>query len=418
MFKKSIIIVIIQVFGSILGLLNIYLIAGDMAPEVYSLIGIYTVVSNIVLTFSDVGIETTMMRETLYWIEQNQNQRVKEFATQAVLSRILGFIVLLPLIAAYIVYLCIAKYSVEYHLILVLFIIGSFVSALNNSMTLIVRSEGGYVFSQIASTANNYFLKFAGIGLYFWKGEKAYLYFYAVSAVPLFFVYLIKSHKSFDLKEINIRSTLKKIWKAKYLWLKTDLDYLKNNADSFLVSAIFPTSVMGSYTIYKSLEQIAKNFVEGFFDVLSQHMVKYKGNKEKLQASEKKIKFARNIIIGLICAGCGVLAVYSSKIISLIRLSKYENMTEMLMCVAVVSICYLIGKYEINTVAFFGSSKLNFQLGIVTSIISLVTFGIVALISNIYGVLLQRVMAYLLTSIVAIVFFYRYREKMYTEIMG
>ena len=62
MLKKSFIIVLIQIVGSLLGLITIYFVAGSMEPEVYSLIGVFSVMSNILVTFSDLGIETTMMR--------------------------------------------------------------------------------------------------------------------------------------------------------------------------------------------------------------------------------------------------------------------------------------------------------------------------------------------------------------------
>ena len=201
------------------------------------------------------------------------------------------------------------------------------------------------------------------------------------------------------------------------MWLKTDLDYFKNNADSIIVSTLFPTSIMGAYTIYKSLEQIAKNFIEGFFDVLSQNMVKYKSDKSRLQGIEKKIKLARNFIIAIIFLGTIFIGIYSEQLISLIHLQKYDHISEMIICVAIVSICYLIGKYEINTLAFFATSKLNFKMGIFVSMISLCTFLVVILISTIYGVLLQRILAYLSSSIVAIVYFKKYKEQMYTEIL-
>ena len=86
MFKKSIYVVLIQIFGSLLGLLSIYLIAGDMDPEVYSLVGVYTVISGVTLTFSDLGLETTMMREALYWKSKNNDDKVSEYATQALVS--------------------------------------------------------------------------------------------------------------------------------------------------------------------------------------------------------------------------------------------------------------------------------------------------------------------------------------------
>lgn len=74
MFKKSFIIVLIQILGAAAGFLSLYFVAGDMEPEVYSLVGVYGVLSGITLTFTDLGIETTMMREALYWIQKGEKE--------------------------------------------------------------------------------------------------------------------------------------------------------------------------------------------------------------------------------------------------------------------------------------------------------------------------------------------------------
>ena len=52
MLKKSFLIVLIQATGMILSLVSVYLVAGDMGPGIYSLLGINAVVTGIVGTFS------------------------------------------------------------------------------------------------------------------------------------------------------------------------------------------------------------------------------------------------------------------------------------------------------------------------------------------------------------------------------
>ena len=76
MFKKSFQVLLIQIVGILLGLFSIYFIAGDMNPEVYSLVGIYTIIASILLTFSDLGLETTMMREALFWKEHADHEKI------------------------------------------------------------------------------------------------------------------------------------------------------------------------------------------------------------------------------------------------------------------------------------------------------------------------------------------------------
>lgn len=417
MFKKSFAIVLIQIFSSLLGILSVYFIAGSMEPEVYSLTGIYAIIAGITLTFSDLGIETTMMREALYWKEIGDDEKVSEYATQALVSRVLAFTVLIPALAIYVFIINSTKYNGAYSGLLILFLFGGAINSLNNAMALIVRSQGGYVFAQAASTVNNYVLKFAGIGLYFVFGANAYLVFYGVSSIPLTFVYIIKERKIFKIKYIRIRPTIKKVWEARYLWLKTDLDYFKNNADSLLVSALFPAGIMGSYTIYKHLEQMSKSFIEGFFDVLSQHTVKYKGNAEQLKKQEKKIKIALNICIIMILALTGIYSIDTSFFIKIAHLTEYAHIDVMIYFIAALSIAHLIGKYEINAIAFFGSSKLNFGIGIAIFIASLLSYLIVIISPTVVGVLSQRVFIYFITSIISIIIFRHKKTELYTKIL-
>ena len=133
MFKKSILVVLIQATGLILALISVYYIAGNMAPMVYSLIGVYVLLSSILTTFSHLGIETTMMREALFWEKQGEIEKVKEYATQALLSRLLGIGILFPFLLAYIFYLSVNKYDNQYFILLLTFLFGSSISALNDS---------------------------------------------------------------------------------------------------------------------------------------------------------------------------------------------------------------------------------------------------------------------------------------------
>lgn len=416
MFKKSFTVASIQIMGSLLGLLSLYLIAGDMEPAVYSLVGVYAVISQIVCTFSNLGLETTMMREALLWEQQGDFRRNKEYTTQALLSRIIAFLFQLPLLLVYVMVLNFTKYDGQYALLLIMILFGSLANALNNAMSLIVRAEGGYVFSQLTSVVNSYAIKIAGIGIYYWIGATGYLYFYALSSVPLTFVYLIKLRHRIDRNALDLKSMIEKAKEAKYLTIRSYLDYIKTNADSMLVSMIFPPVVMGAYSIFKQLEQIARGFIEGFFDVLSQNTVKYKGNVVVLKGQEKKIKWARNIIIIVLFIGLGVFMCAPQFWISLVRLNKYESMELMIICVVITSVLYLLGKYEINALAFFATSKMNLLLGIIVFAISVISFVFVLLIPNISGVLMQRILVYLGQSLVAIIIFKSKREELYTKI--
>lgn len=408
--------VLIQFIGVLLSFVTLYFIVGDMTPEVYSLVGTYTVILGVVNTFSHLGIETVMMRETLYWTEHNDTQKVVEYATQSMFSRIFGYIILLPLLLIYIFYIDYTKYDHQYLFLLFMFLIGALASTLNDCMSLIVRSKGGYVFAQFAKTLNNSIVKTFGLILYLKFGAAVYLYFFSLSSVPLFILFYLYVHKSFSSNFIQFKPMLKKVWESRFLWLRTDLDYFKNYADSILVSILFPAHIMGIYSLYKALENMAKDFIEGFFDVLSQNLVRFKGNYDRLCKEEKKYNMIRAAILGFVVIVGVVFAIYSSQIISICNLSNYDHAAELVQCVFIVAIIYILGKYEINILAFFASSKLNFNLTVIISVISIAAFGALYFIPSLYGALFQRIIVYLTTTVLSIALFKKYRTELYTRL--
>lgn len=417
MFKKGIKVVFIQLLGIAIGVVSLFYIAGEMPPEVYSLIGIYALITGIVTTFSHLGLETRMMREALMWMNTGNMERVKEYTTQSFVSRMISMIILTPFVLVFLYYINETKYEGKYTLILLTFYVSALLSAFIDSMSIIVRSQGGYVFSTFVRTMNTDIVKILGI-LFFWAyGASAYLYFYALSSLPLFLIFLWKVCPCMSLKYIKLNSAKEKILRNKYLWLRTDVDYFKTYADSLLVSIVFPPAIMGSYTIYKTLENMCRSMIEGFFDVLAQETVKYKGDYGNLVLVERKIKKVRNLFLLLCIIGVVIFAFNSDWIIALLRLNHYEYITEIFYCVFAVSAIYLIGKYEINIIALYAGSKTTFKLSVIQMIITIAAFLFVVVIPSLYGVFIQRLFAYGAFSLISIVYFKRRRNMLYTKVL-
>ena len=414
--KSSFLIILIQVVGILLSLLSVYFVAGDMGPEIYSLKGIHGVIGGVIVAFSHLGVETTMMREALYWKEKGDVEKVKEYATQSIVSRFIGFVVLSPFVIAYLTFICFSKYNGDYSLLLFLFFIGSCIGALNDSMSLIIRSEGGYVFSQFVRTLNTEVIGAIGIILYLKAGAQAYLYFLAFAPIPVLLIFFFKINNLFSLKYAKIKPTLRKIKESKYLWLRSYLDYFKGNADTLLVSILFPPAIIGAYTIYKTLENMVKSFIEGFFDVISQRTVKFKGQLDKLLKEERKFNFIRWAAIAIIVVAGIVFSLDADFFINVVNLSKYGSMELIVYTVLAVAIIYLIGKYEINAVSLFATSKATFNIGIVVFGITIASYLSLVLLSSIEGALLQRIIAWSGTSLISILYFRANRTKLYTQI--
>ena len=395
---------------------SVYFVAGDMGPEIYSLRGVQGITAGIILAFSHLGVETTMMREALYWMKQGDNEKVKEYATQSILSRFIGFIILVPIVAGYLIYLSMTKYDGGYLWLFGLYLAGSCISALNNSMALIVRSEGGYVFSQFVTTLNADVFSGLAILVYLEWGANVYLVFYALSSIPVLFIFSTRIRKLFSFKYLKIGPTLKKIKDSKYLWLRSYLDYFKTNADSLLISILFPPAIMGIYSVYKLLENMARSFIEGFFDVLAQRVVQFKGQCERLIQEEKKYNYVRWAVIGLVVIVGLVFSINPQFFIQLVNLSKYAYMDLIVYTVLLGCFIWLIGKYEGNMIALFASSKTTFNLGIVYFVLTVISYVWLFVIHSIEGALLQRITIWVAGTIINIILFKKNRLQYYTHI--
>lgn len=416
MFKSSFAIVFIQAAGMIVSLLSVYFVAGDMGPVVYSLIGIRQIICAIVNTFSHLGIETVMCREALFWMDKGDYKKVQEYATQSIISRIIGFIILFPILFAYLSYIVYTKYESNYLLLFFLFYIGACVGALNQSMSLIIRSRGGYVFSQIVSTLNGDIIGVAAILIYQFIGLKVYLWFIALGTIPVLFVYASNLIKLFKMKYLRIGETIKKIKESRYLWMKSWIDYFSVEADVLLVSLLFPPSILGNYSIYKKFEGILKAFIEGFFDVLCQQQVQFKGNMEILKSKEKKINLVRWLAVAIVGIGGIVFSVNPDYFIYLINLQKYESMQMIIYVVLLTGILYLCGKYELLAISFFAPTKTVFKLGALISTITIVSYFSLIIIPSLEGALLQRIIVWGASSIVGIYLFRSRRDLYYSHI--
>lgn len=417
MFNKGLKVVIIQLLGIFLGIFSLIYIAGDMLPEVYSLVGVYSLITCMVNVFSHLGLETKMMREALMWIQHGDMERVREYTTQSLVSRTIGLLILSPLVITYIAFINLTKYDGEYTWILISFYIGSLLSAFIDSMSLIVRSQGGYVFSTFVRTMNTDIVKVLGILLYIYFGAEVYLYFFSLSSLPLLVVFIYKLRQNIDFRYISLRESLCKIIENKYLWLRNDMDYFKSYADSLLVSVLFSSTIMGSYTIYKNLENLFRSTLEGFFDVLTQEQVRFKGEELKLIALERKIKQARNVVLGIMLIGTIIFFLFSDEIVHFLRFERYVMIEQAVYCVIIVNAIYLLGKFEINAISNFSSSKTTFKLSLFYMTITIAAFIVVMVVPSLYGVFIQRIVTFAAYVGISVGYFKNNRTVLYNNVL-
>ena len=88
----------------------------------------------------------------------------------------------------------------------------------------------------------------------------------------------------------------------------------------------------------------------------------------------------------------------------------------LVMCVAIGGLLYLLGKYEINAIAFLAETKMNFILAIINAVIAIGSYLIIVVSPTINAVVVQRILNYLMASLIAILFFRKNKETIYCKI--
>lgn len=413
MLRKSFYVIALQFIGILLSAFSLYVIAGNMTPETYSLVGVYNIVTNFCVTFSQFGLETVMMRNALYWREHNQENKIKEFFTQAIFIRCITMALFSPFIYLYLTHLNETRYENQYKTLFLLFCFSGFAKAMIDTLKSIIKSLGGYVYSQFIDVVNNTVLKI--IAMYSYIKYGAVVYLVTLCLMPIIMMIIIMFHQkdNFQLKLCSLKSTFNKIREVKYLWLRSYLDYIRNYADSFLVSVFFSSSILGSYSIFKTLEQMARNVIEGFFDVLTQNMVRYKNMYSQLVSYEKKIRLVKNYALLFVCIMTVIYWLLRDSIIQLMNLQKYAYIEYLILCVAFISVLYLVGKIQINIISLFDTMKVNCIVGIIVLVITVASYLILIISDSIAVLLLQRCIIYFAFSITAIVFMKKRRKKIY-----
>ena len=159
-----------------------------------------------------------------------------------------------------------------------------------------------------------------------------------------------------------------------------------------------------------------KNFVDGFFDVLSQRTVRYKGNERALKNQEKIIKCARNIGMAVIIAGIIVYGANMSWWIKVLNLSNYTGIKWFVLGVAISGVFYLWGKYEMNAILFLAETKTILLVTVINVIITLASYIIIVISPTIKWIVFQRIFNYWISSLIAIVVVCKKKKTIYSSI--
>lgn len=368
-------LVALQIVSIILGFVTVFYVASGIEPEVYSLVGIYAVISTFLVSLSLLGIESAAIRNILYWENTGRIARIKRYISTAILSRLIMYLLLLPLVFGYSYYMSESKFDGQHFDLFLLFAFVSFFSVINMSIRLSLVAFNKYLLAALPDFFVNIFGRLIALYVFTVYGFQSFIL--VLVSLPfltsLFLVFLIKNWVSPQYL-LSIKS-LKIIAKRnKSLAGANVVQFGFNSADQLLISLFVAPEIFATFSLAKQVEQIGKKFIENVFDPLVQRLVKYKANAEQLYQAKNKVKK----IHFWCCAGAlssGLLAIYLVDYgVSFLEIDKYPFINYYFYFAIISSILYLINKFDYDIIALFSPIKQVFKMEIFRTVTFICVF--------------------------------------------
>lgn len=379
--KQSIGLVILQILGIVVGVFSVFYIAGSLPPEVYAVVGIYTVISSFISVFSNTGIETQAIRNVLLWKEENKNDLIKLIVTQSLVYRGGVAILLIIPIIGYSYYVSSTNFNGQY---LDLFILMAFMSvfkAVNDSAALLLRSFNLFFISALASYSVNVFGRLIALLLFFQFGFLTYIYF--ILLLPLLVtvpvVFILRRWISFRgvfVKE-NLIETVKS---TKSFAFSAYLSYLFNYFDQLLVSIFMSPEILGSFSVAKSLLNISKKFIENLFDPIIQGVVKFKNNTKKLTIKLRYIYNIQKIVLLVSFTILPFILFFIEDLLSFINLASYKYLTYFVCFIYLSQIVNIALKVKYYLVTLFFPQAFYLKLTALSALLVVFFFAVISIL--------------------------------------
>jgi len=376
--KQSISLIILQITGVVLGLFSVSYIAGSLPPEIYALVGIYTVVSSIISVFSNTGLETHAIRNVLLWEAAQNHEAIKLIVTQSLVYRgLLAFILQFPMLV-YAWYISHTNFNGQYFGLFLLMSVMSIFNALNDSAALLLKSFNLYLASASTSYAVNVFGRFVALFLFFKFGFLIYINFILllpllVTVPILFFLRKWISFEGVFLKS-NIKGAIKN---SKSFAFSAYISYLFNHLDQLLVSIFLSPEILGSFTVAKGLLQIGKTFIENLFDPLTQGLVKFSGDSTEIMIRLSNIFKFKNIVLVASIVSFPILIFFLHDLLEFSNLTSYRYLFCFTVFIFLSQILHIALKIKTNFIFLFYPEYYYLRITLLTGVLSLVFFIII-----------------------------------------
>lgn len=380
--KQSIGLVILQVFGIILGIVSVFLVAGSLPAEEYALVGVYHVISTIILVFSNTGFETYAIRNVLDWREKGNTAKIKLIVTQSITYRTLVAIVAFIPTIGYAAFVSLNKFDGNNFWLFFLMGLTSISKATNDATVLILKSFNKYFLAALVTYSINSFGNLLALLLFTKYGFTVYIY--TVMLTPLLVtipvIFLLRKYISFQgvFKIYNLKNGF---IESKSFATSSYVSYAFNFLDQFLVSIFLSAEILGSFTVAKNILSIARTFVENFFDPMIQSLVSLKDSIKNFKIKLNKIFKIRNVLLVVSVIFIPFLLFFLDKALVLLRIDHYPYLNNYIILIYLSIIALIASKVKYTYISLFFPQESYLKIKVINALSALVFFIIVASIS-------------------------------------
>lgn len=349
--NQSIFYVALQITNLIIGLFISIYIAVNIDPKTYSIYAIYMIVIGFFATFSSIGYETVLIRNSLKW-QKNKPSKISRYIINTFVVRLILSFFLMLLVWLYLYWISETKYEGQYLVIFSLFLIAGLFSSINNATSLILRSFNRYLVSFSISILGLLFTKIIAFSAFLKYGFDGFILVMIFAPIIIFIasIKLISPYITKFIFKLKYLKNFRQVISFAYLGY---FKYFINSFDKLIISALLAPEILASYSIAKQMQNAGKGLIEGFFDPLCQKIIKYKGNiNDQLQYLSRlnAIKIFLIILgtfLGTICI------IYINEIVTFLGLNKYKYFISFIVCAILCCMIYLAYKVEFNLISLF-----------------------------------------------------------------
>jgi hypothetical protein len=364
-------LVSLQIISTLVSFYVTIHIASSIDPSVYALLGINAIILNSVLIFSTTGIETHAIRSLLGILRKNELESAQTLVTNSIIYRfIASFLTLIP-ISVFIYFISVSKYNGGYFFQFFIMGVGSIIFAVNDTISLLLKSLNNYVAASMNSAILTVFGKISGLWVFNNYGFNTFLIFNIIfpSIMILPFIKPLLPYLNFR-KSIEFKGFVNNYRENSHYTLSSFVTFFSAIFDQIVVSIIFIPEILGVFTLCKNIIQMINTFFGNLFDPIIQKMVANSENNVLFQSELSRVWIRKKNMICLYLFGSPLLFLVDDSL-KVLGIEKYPNLDIYIYVIYFSFLLDLIYRAERGMILMFFKSKYYLKYHFVTAVINL-----------------------------------------------